>query len=223
MSVPRPALVEIVERLTVLEPVALQAVVRRRLFRERVEPLPALARDEDPADILIDGDAWLRARNHLWTEIRQVCVTLAEQWADVPEVRTRPEPVGELHYLCARVGAFGARGAIARVAQREDLRGVLLPAGEGIQLRALRCLAGLLAQTNADEQRPFLPVFEQAIEVPQHLPTALTALVAFNPLDRQRYLRVAASQAPLRVDELTEHLDRNVELLLRGTDEPGGA
>ncbi len=58
------------------------------------------------------------------------------------------------------------------------------------------------------------------MEVPQHVPIALTALVAFHPGGRDRYLRLAASRAPLRLEELLARLDRNVELLQRGSDEP---
>ncbi len=148
MTGPRPTLPEIATGLAGLDVAKLEGLVERRLCREAVEALPKLARDEDPADILVDSHAWLREHDRSWDQLGQVCTVLAERWADAPAVRNRPEPLGELHYLCARVGALEARGAIARAVRREDLRGVLLPGGEDVQLRALRCLAGLLAQTD---------------------------------------------------------------------------
>ena len=216
-TTPRQPLPAIAEYLTLLEAGALEGLVRRRLFREPVPELPPLGRDEDPADVFVDVDGWLRERNHSWAAIRNICASLAEQWAKVPYVRQRPEPLGELHYLCARIAAVEARGAIAGVAEREDLRGVLLPGGEDIQLRALRCLAGLLVHLGKIEQMPFLPVFERALKVSQHRPMALTALVAFDPPGREQYIRRTAAQSEsLEMNGLLSRLDWNVRMLQQG-------
>jgi hypothetical protein len=213
MTMPRPALEDIASRLVELSVEDLGEIVHARLLREPVAELPRLGRDEDPADVLIDITEWLRERERAWTQITEVCVLLANVWADVYQVRIRPEPVGELHYLCARIGAVEARQGIARVIRREDLRGILLPAGEDLQLRALRCLAGLLARVSRDERKEFLPLFIEAIEVPQHLPIALTALVAFDPDGRDVYLARARESWPMHLEQVRDRLERNVALL----------
>lgn len=216
MTAPRPTLEELASRLSELSTERLERVVRARLLGASVgDELPRLGRDEDPADVLIDLAEWLRDRDRAWTELLGVCALLADRWAgaEVSAVRDRPEPLGELHYLCARIGAVGARNGIARVVRREDLRGVLLPAGEGLQLRALRCLAGLLARVSRGEREEFLPLFIEAIEVPQHLPLALTALLAFDPDNSDEYVAHAGKSWPRHLEQVFDRIDRNVELL----------
>jgi hypothetical protein len=214
MTAPRPALEELASRLSELESERLERIVQARLLGGSAEgELPRLGRDEDPADVLIDLVEWLRERKREWTQLTEVCARLADAWAEVPAVRDRPEPLGELHYLCARIGAVEARNGIARVVRREDLRGILLPAGEGLQLRALRCLAGLLARVPRKEREAFLPLFNEAIEVPQHLPLALTALVAFDPEHRDEYVAHAHKSWPRHLEQLLGRLERNVALL----------
>ena len=216
MTAPRPSLEELASRFSELDSERLERVVRARLVGGSVgDELPRLGRDEDRTDILIDLAEWLRERNREWTQLLEVCARLADAWADaeVNTVRDRPEPLGELHYLCARVGAVGARSGIARVVRREDLRGVLLPAGEGLQLRALRCLAGLLALVSPGDREEFLPLFVEAIEVPQHLPLALTALLAFDPDNRDEYVAHARNSWPRHLEQMLGRLERNVALL----------
>jgi len=216
MTAPRPALEELASRFSELDSDRLERVVQARLVGGAVgDELPRLGRDEDRADVLIDLAEWLRERDREWMQLLEVCARLADAWADaeVNAVRDRPETLGELHYLCARVGAVEARKGIARVVRREDLRGVLLPAGEGLQLRALRCLAGLLARVSRGEREEFLPLFVEAIEVPQHLPLALTALVAFDPDNRDEYLAHAGNSWPRHLEQVRSRLERNVALL----------
>jgi hypothetical protein len=213
MTAPRPPLEELAARLVDFDVERLEYVVRARLLREPAEELPRLGRDEDPADVLIDLAEWLNERDRAWTQLTEVCARVADAWADVYQVQTRTEPVGELHYLCARIGAVGARRGIARVVQREDLRGILLPTGEGLQLRALRCLAGLLARVSRDERKEFLPLFTEALGVPQHLPIALTALVAFDRESRDTYVARAGESWPMHLEQVLDRLDRNVALL----------
>lgn len=218
MTEPRPALGELAARLVDLDGESLQDIVRARLFRESVEELPRLGRDEDPADILIDLAEFLRERDYAWTPLSDACARLADVWVDPYRVRARPGPVGELHYLCARIGAVKARHGIAEVIRRADLRGILLPAGEGLQLRALRCLTGLLAQISKDEREEFLPLFTEALDVPQHLPIALTALVTFDPEGRDRYVARVEESWPMHLDKVLAHLERNVALLQAGVE-----
>lgn len=213
MTAPRPELGELAARLVDLDDETLQNIVRARLFRESVEELPRLGRDEDPADILVDLAEWLRERDYAWPQLTDACARLAEASPDAYRVRARPGPLGELHYLCARIGAVKARHGIAQVIRRADLRGILLPAGEDLQLRALRCLTGLLAQITRDEREEFLPLFTEALEVPQHLPIALTALVAFDPDGRDGYVARVGETWPLHLDQVLVHLERNVALL----------
>jgi hypothetical protein len=215
MTAPRPTFEELASRLGELNIERLEGIVRARLLREPVDELPRVGRDEDPADVLIDLTEWLRDRDRAWMQLTEVCARLADAWAEAPaaSVRTRPEPIGELHYLCARIGAVQARNGIARVARRADLRGILLPAGEGLQLRALRCLAGLLARVSPGVREEFLPHFNEALEVPQHLSLALTALVAFDPDRRDEYVERAGKFWPMHLEEVFDRLDRNVLLL----------
>jgi hypothetical protein len=213
MTAPRPALGALADRLVEFDGESLENIVRARLLREPEEVLPRLGRDEDPADILVDLAEWLRERDYAWTQLSDASARLADGWADAYQVRTRPEPLGELHYLCARIGAAKARHGIARVIRREDLRGILLPAGEGLQLRALRCLAGLLAHVPRDEREEFLPLFTEALDVPQHLPIALTALVAFDPDGREGYVARIGESWPMHLEPVLDHLERNVALL----------
>jgi hypothetical protein len=216
MTAPRPALEELASRLGELNSERLERIVRARLLGGSVgDELPRLGRDEDPADVLIDLAEWLRDRDREWMQLTEVCARLADAWAEeeVSAVRNRPEPLGELHYLCARIGAVGARNGIARVVRRGDLRGVLLPAGEDLQLRGLRCLAGLLARVSRGEREAFLPLFNEAIEVPQHLPLALTALLAFDPDHRDEYVAHASKSWPRHLEQVLGRLERNVALL----------
>ena len=214
MTAPRPALGELAARLVDFDmDERLENVVRARLFREPVEDLPRLGRDEDPADILVDLAEWVRERDYEWTPLSDACARLAETWADPNWVWTSPEPLGELHYLCARIGAVKARHGIARVIQRADLRGILLPGGEDLHLRALRSLAGLLAHVARDEREEFLPLFTEALDVPQHLPIALTALVAFDPDGRDEYVARIRESWPMHLEQVLDHLERNVALL----------
>lgn len=213
MTAPRPSLEELASRLYELGVERLEDVVRARLLRDPVEELPTLGRDEDPADVLIELTEWFRERDRAWTQLLEVCVRVADAWAAVFEARTRPEPVGELHYLCARIGAVDARRGIARVIRRDDLRGVLLPGGEGLQQRSLRCLAGLLARVPRGQREEYLQDFRAALEVPQHVPIGLTALAAFDPERRERYISRARERWPLHVGRVLEDLERNVALL----------
>jgi hypothetical protein len=216
MTAPRPTLEELASRFSELDSDRLELIVRVRLLGDSVrDELPRLGRDEDRTDVLIDLAEWLRDRNREWMQLLEVCARLADAWAgsEGSAVRDRPEPLGELHYLCARIGAVEARNGIARVVQREDLRGVLLPNGEDLQLRALRCLAGLLARVSGDEREEFLPLFSEAIAVPQHLPLALTALVAFDPERRDEYVERAGASWPLHLEQVLGRLERNVALL----------
>jgi len=216
MTAPRPSLEELASRFSELNNDRLERVVRARLVGGSVgDELPRLGRDEDRADVLIDLAEWLRERDREWIQLLEVCARLADAWADaeVNAVRDRPEPLGELHYLCARIGAVGARNGIARVVRRADLRGVLLPAGEDLQLRALRCLAGLLARVSPGERQGFLPLFNEALEVPQHLPLALTALVAFDPDRRDEYVARAGKSWPIHLEQVVDRLKLNVALL----------
>lgn len=218
MTAPRPALGQLANRLVDLDEESLYSIVRARLFRDSVEELPRLGRDEDPADILVDLAEWLRERDYIWTKLSDACARLADGAVDAYRVRARPGPVGELHYLCARIGAVKARHGIAQVIRRADLRGILLPAGEDLQLRALRCLTGLLAQVSRDEREAFLPLFTEALQVPQHLPISLTALVAFDPDGRDGYVARVGELWPMHRDQVVAHLDRNVALLYAGVE-----
>jgi hypothetical protein len=82
-----------------------------------------------------------------------------------------------------------------------------------LQLRALRCLAGLLARLTRGERDEFLPLFSEAVAVPQHLRLALTALVAFDPDRRDQYVERAGKSWAPQLDQLLGRLDRNVALL----------
>lgn len=213
MTARRPSLEELASLLVELDPDSLGVVVRARLLREPVEQLPPLGRDEDPADILIDLAEWLRERQRAWEPLAEACARVADMWAGIYQRWIPPEPIGELHYLCARIGAIEARHGIARVIRREDLRGILLPGGEGLQLRALRCMAGLLARVPRETRSEFLPLFIEALDVPQHLPIALTALAAFDPEGRERHFVRARDAWPLHFDQVIGRVERNVELL----------
>ena len=193
----------------------LQRIVSARLAGSPVEELPRRGRDEDPADIFIDIAGWLREQKRPWPQLAEACARLAQEWAEInaTQVRVRPEPLGELHFLCARIGAVEAREGIARVVTRPDLRGILLQSGEGLQLRALRCLAGLLALVPPDERQRFLGLFIEALAVPNQLPAALTALLAFDPDQRLSHFERARSAWLDHFESVREKLDRNVELL----------
>lgn len=213
MTAPRPSLEELASRLVELDMDRLESIVRARLLREPVAQLPPLSRDEDPADILIDLADWLRERERAWAQLDEACARVADMWAGLYQRWIPPEAMGELHYLCARIGAVDARHGIARVIRREDLRGILLPAGEDLQLRALRCLAGLLARIAREERNEFLPLYIEALAVPQHLPIALTALAAFDPDGRDRHLARAREAWPRQFERVIGGLERNVALL----------
>jgi hypothetical protein len=223
MTVPRPTLVTIAERLGMVDAIQLEAIVARRLSRQWVDELPALTRDEDPADILIDSYAVQQEGNAPLLKLENACVSLAERWARISalDVRRMPEPVGELHYLCARIGAVHATPSIAHVAEREDLSGVLLPGGEDLQLRSLRCLAGLLSLAPRYTRQEFQRVFQKAIDVPQHTLIALTALAAFDPENREKYEQLARSRAPLALENALRHLNRNIAILVESAGERG--
>jgi hypothetical protein len=49
--------------------------------------------------------------------------------------------------------------------------------------------------------------------VPQHLPLALTALVAFDPDNRDEYVAHAGNSWPRHLDQVLGRLERNVALL----------
>jgi hypothetical protein len=213
MTAPRPSLEELASRLYELDFERLDRIVRARILLLQTEELPKPGRDEDPTDVFIDLADWLRRRDLRWTRLDEVCARLADEWAGVIELRTEPQYVGELHFLCARVGAVDARRGIARVIRRDDLRGVLLPSGEGLQQRSLRCLAGLLALVSPGQREEYLGDFAEALAVPQHLPIALTALAAFDPERREGYIARARERWPLHVGRILDDLERNVALL----------
>lgn len=224
MIEPRPPLEALASRISVLKTEYLQRIVSARLAGSPVKELPQRGRDEDPADIFIDIAEWLREQKHPWPQLAEACTRLAKEWAEMnaTQVRVRPEQLGELHFLCARIGAVEAREGIARVVTRPDLRGILLQSGEGLQLRALRCLAGLLARVQPDERQRFLGLFIDALAVPNQLPAALTALLAFDPDQGQSHLERARFAWLDHFESVREKLDRNVELLRAEMEEAKG-
>lgn len=213
MTAPRPPLEELAFRLYEFDAERLDRIVRARILLLPTNELPPLGRDEEPTDVFIDLADWLRHRDRTWTRLNEVCAALADSWGDMIEVRTEPQYVGELHYFCARIGAVDARRGVARVIRRSDLRGVLLPGGEGLQLRSLRCLAGLLARVSRKQREQFLGDFVEALDVPQHLPIALTALATFDPERTADYVSRAQERWPLHVGRALDGLERNVALL----------
>lgn len=216
MTNPRRSLEDVAGLLRRSGSEALGRIVADRLQGDRVEGLPLLARDEDPADVLVDAHELITRSSPEWSELKSACAELAHRWAGIAavEIRERPTPLGELHYLCARIGAVEARGPIAFVADRPDLGGVALAGGEPLQGRSLRCLAGLLALVIHEDRQGFLEVFDRALEVPQNVAIALTALAAFDPEHRRDHERKARSRHPQATAEALRHLERNVALLV---------
>jgi hypothetical protein len=98
------------------------------------------------------------------------CKSLADEWSTVPRAALMrdPEPLGELLYLCARIGAQDAADSVARVAGREELASVFLQSSEDLQCRALRCLAGLLPKVNDMVRNKYKEVFQSALSRPSH-------------------------------------------------------
>jgi hypothetical protein len=211
----RPPLESLATELNQLAEGAVEKLTEDRLQRYPVPSLPALSRDEDPADILIASFHWLRDHGTEWKALQTACSRLSERWSgyEAQILRKAPEPLGELHYLCARIGARGSVPGIAHVVGREDLRRVPLPGGEDLQLRALRSLTGLLVSGSEAEQKAHRPVLIRALDVPEHRLTGLTALVAFWPLERHAFLGSLASRKVPDLDVLEKQLDRALALM----------
>jgi hypothetical protein len=201
---------KIFHELSQLKDSDLEREVRARLLRRRSTLLFGWGRDEDPCDVFVDA---FEGRNGDWPLLLRVCASLALEWGKSVESVAFPEGVGELHYLCARIGALDARPGIADTIVRVDFRGVLLPSGEGVQLRALRSLAGLLAISRAEEFARYIGLYEEALTTPQHLPISLVTLLAFRPRRRDMYVERAQKYWPAHVEALLPTLDRDVEFL----------
>lgn len=208
----RPSLESIAMWLASQNTGYLEDILERRLRRLPTWGLPPLARDEDPADIFIDSCEWLREKGSTVIQLQEACKIVANRWSSQTEFRWQPEPLGELLYLCGRIGVQGAIDAIAKVLNRNDLVGLTLPGGEDLQLRALRSLCGLLVHSKLDERESYRSLLERALDNPQHLRMALSALVAFWPGAREGFLsRVKGSVDD--ADLTKKQLDRNVGLM----------
>ena len=165
----------------------METVLERRLARLPVDDLPPLGRDEDPADVLIDSHHAQLPKG--LPGLADASVRLARRWVESRELPHGPEPLGELIYLCARIGAVGALPPVAEVIVRDHWRDIVLPGGEPLQGRALRCLSGLLAAVPEDRREPFRPVIVAAMDTPANVPAAMTALLALWPHEAAQLAR----------------------------------
>jgi hypothetical protein len=194
----------------------MEPLVERRLLRLPADPLPALERDEEPSDIFVDSFHWLAEKRRVeWTVLQDACGGLAERWSggEAARIRARPEFLGELFYLCARVAATAAMPSIANTLRREDLGPVLIASGEELKLRALRSLVGLLHVVSADVRNAYQPLLRAALREPQNRAVVVTAFLAYWPdLKREieTWLRANGAQ---NVDTLFQQAERNVKLI----------
>jgi hypothetical protein len=212
----RPPLKTVAVELATFGSDKLENVVERRVSRLPVTPLPPLHRDEDPSDILVDTYYWLDSNwGKTWDNLRHASSAVTRRWvdADAARIRMRPEPLGELLYLCARIGAVEAMPSIEKVIDRPDLDPVILPGGEDLKLRALRSLSGLLVHVSESHRALHRRVFEQRLQVRQHQLMALTGLLAFWPDDRERAFELLRRTGTTDIDSLSEQAQRNLRLL----------
>src|SRR5688500_14858048 len=117
-----PRLNQVLERLSRLNVPQMREMLRSRLIKDPVEDIPQLGREEDPTDVLV-ATYKMAIAEHREDELYSLplaCKSLAEEWSDSPRavLMRNPEPLGELLYLCARIGAQDAADSVARVAGR---------------------------------------------------------------------------------------------------------
>lgn len=190
----REPLGQVAGHLMKLSSKELMPLISMRLSRRAVPDFPSLARDEDPADILIDCFHWTKERGEKLGNLPEACAMLAERWANLDEatVDATLEVLGELHYLCARIGATDAIPFIAKVAERDELATVTLPGGEDVQNRALRTLAGLLTLVPREQVSTYRSVFEKALDTEHHAVIGLSTLSVFWPEESAEFSQRAA-------------------------------
>lgn len=200
----RLTLDQIAQKIMDMNPQALHDLVERRV-QNIPTVLPALSRDEDPADIFIDC-----IERFPTTAIRLASASTAvmNEWATKTnqQVQDAAEAMGELLYLCGRVGAKDAMPAISELARREDLDNIKLGNGEDIQLRALRSLGGLLYNATAEEREGQKELFEKALDTPvkERMLIGLNTLYVFWPEQRDSFIERARRHPMPNIEELVK-------------------
>lgn len=201
----RLSLEQIAQRIEVLSPQALHDLVERRVQNIRTDVLPGLSRDEDPTDIFVDCIEEFPA-----TAIRlaSASTTVMNEWVTKTEeqVQDTAEAMGELLYLCARVGAKDAMPAISEFARRENLGNIKLENGEDIQLRALRSLGGLFYNATVEEREGDKDLFERALDTPtqERMLVGLNTLYIFWPDQRDSFIERARKHPLPNIEELVK-------------------
>ena len=210
MEISRQSLEETAKALLELNTDDLVRAMEMRFQRFPSPPLPPIARDEDPADILIDTFQWLKeSRGKDFDTLLKACETLIDQWSQLDDLilQRYAEPLGEACYLCARIGATATVPSIAKVAARDALATTVLPGGEDLQNRALRSLAGLLTRLQAKERGDYRSTFEKALDSEHHAPIALASLSVFWPEERSKFIERANKYENEHVKWAIENLD----------------
>jgi|GEM_PF-4257319 len=199
---------EIAPALLVLNVSQLESILWRRIYRLPADPLPPITRDEDPTDVFVDSYHWLKDnRDEDFTDLSAACARLMRQMAvfDQEWLQTYPEALGELCYLCARIGALEAIPSIAIVAGADGFGLAILPDGEDLQNRALRSLAGLLIKTPEDRDT-YRTLFENALASEHHAAIGLATLSVFWPDEQATFVDRANKHENERVRWVIENL-----------------
>jgi len=162
------------------------AVLRQRLYTpERPELLPALSRDEEPADIFVDLVEH-NPQSSLASLLRQACQILLTEMAGRPHL-TYSSQTGELCYLAARIGSLESVPALRTLVEHHEAPLAMVQTGENLRVRALRCLVGLLGSAPASRDE-FQGFFERFLTEPGCELVALTGLLGLWPESRSEIL-----------------------------------
>jgi len=176
----------------------------KRLESRSVDGLDGPLKDEAPSDIFIDVTKY-GGNKALIQRLRQAAVSLLTRLASQPSL-DHIQALGDICHMSTALGARDATLPLAHLMERKEAADALLPNGEDLRLRALRCVVGLLgAGLTAAPREAFQPSFESLLNNPKYRLLALIGLVGLWPERRTQFL--ARTSGGVSESELDEGLE----------------